>query len=113
MAARLAPAGTVSGRWPALLLALGLSACSTLPEGPGRTISYRCEAGRDFTVTYSASGERAVVALDRMTFNLLAEPAGTGQSFACSVLTLSRTAAGVRLELEGREIDRNCREKSP
>ena len=95
-----------------IFLLAALSGCAPLAVPPAPTLHFQCDAGREFSVVVSPSGESASIEISRMQFRLQAEPsAEPGQRYACGVLTLWRDGDQARVEMEGSPQFRNCRLK--
>ncbi len=96
----------------AVCTALGitmLSGCSSIAPEP-QPVSYRCDDGRAFSVTYRPSLRAATIAMNGMRFDLEAA-AGNGpvERYRCSVLTLSRDGNRARVDVQGERVYENCR----
>lgn len=93
-----------------LIFAASLSGCAGLSSDRPETANYRCDEGREFSVTYHPGGQTAMIEIDRMHFGLNAETAdGQEQRYACSVLTLWRDGDRARVEMEDVPAYANCR----
>lgn len=100
---------------PAFALLVGIAAsvagCAVQPQ-PRPAQVYGCEDGREFALSISSSGETADIEIARMHFGLVADaPAGPGEKFSCSMLTLWRQGEVARVDMDGAPQFRNCRAK--
>lgn len=90
-------------------LSLGLAGCANAPVPA--VADYRCDGGREFSVSYAPSRQTALIDIGGMRFALEAQPAaaGAGERYACSVLALSRDGDRARVEMQGSGLYTNCR----
>ncbi|MDZ4253926.1 MAG: hypothetical protein U1A72_15260 [Sulfuritalea sp.] len=92
-------------------IAASLAGCAVQPQSQPALV-YGCDEGREFSLNISASGESAEIEIARMRFGLLADPpAGPGERFSCSVLTLWRQGDTAHVAMDGAPQFRNCRVK--
>lgn len=86
-----------------------LAGCAVQPQPPS-AVAYRCDDGREFALSVAPSGDTASIEIARMRFSLIADPpAGKGEQFSCSMLTLRRQGETASVDLEGAPHFSNCR----
>lgn len=94
------------------ILAATLAGCALISPQPPQTVSYRCDNGKEFAVTYPPPGEIAMIEIAGMRFPLLPEPSAEPEErYGCSVLTLWRRGEEARVEMEGDSLYVNCRQR--
>lgn len=99
-------------RFPAFVVLAALAAVISGCAVQSQALGYRCEDGREFSVSISPSGETAYIEIARMRFGLVADPpAGSGEQFSCSMLTLRRRGNVASVEMDGSQQFSNCRIK--
>jgi membrane-bound inhibitor of C-type lysozyme len=69
-----------------LVVGVTLSACATVAptEATITPVTYGCKAGKSFTATYRASGDKAVVAAGGVTRTLPLARSGSGARYAAA-----------------------------
>ncbi len=102
-------------RLPAFGMLIGaatvLAGCAVQPL-PRPAQVYGCEDGSEFSLSVSSSGDTADIEIARMHFGLVADaPAGPGEKFSCSMLTLWRQGEVARVDMDGAPQFHNCRAK--
>lgn len=82
--------------------------CGLLGPRLPDTVEYTCDHGKGFKVAYAASGDSAIIEINRMAFGLRREP-GSGR-YTCDVLTLSLEEERAVVVIDGvRGAYANCR----
>jgi membrane-bound inhibitor of C-type lysozyme len=95
-----------------VLLTAALTGCAALERVP-QPVSYACDAGKRFSVTYHPSGDTALIEINQMRFALRRETSASGVRYSCDVLTLWTQGREAMLEMEGARAYSNCREAEP
>lgn len=90
----------------AVILTVGCSVQPTVSQ----VLRYRCEDGREFSVSLTQARDTANIEIARMRFVLFADQmASAGEQFSCGILTLRREGDLANVEMEGEPHFRNCR----
>lgn len=98
-------------RWAMLMSGSTLLASCSLMQPAPEPVTYACDGGKEFRMTFLPDDQGAEVEFSRMHFHLRREKTGSGMRYACDVLTFTGQGESASLDIQGDPSWQNCRVK--